>query len=451
MLWSNATLNEAKKVSFKPYEWLRESCATASAACTADFVGWYFQLPVGERVQPYLAVRTSQGCFAHARGPMGHKWMVFVAQTLTKVLAWDPFVQHDVMIDNVMYLGDVAMVERAREGFIRRCESIGQPPWCRKVSEVVTEVEHRGLVWNVTTKSAKLKESWRNKAIDRTRRLIEQPTAGRLWSLGGMMAWARRFCPDVEGYGLWKAIAAASRGRPERQVELSVEVRRDIAEWMRWVSTDPEIHLHPQEAEWDKVLIVTDASLTRPLGRWGAIIVTDHVTTYTGLFPIAWCKVVSIADLETAAAVLACRLYFGARPLSNKNITLLTDNQTTQKVIAKKRSRSWRLHQLQKILRELVNTHNSFISCVWIPTANNPADGLSRGKNYTDEDHTKVKRFCAEIGMELEERNLTKENIKDYKELPLEGTRKIDVKWTENVLINVLGNKSENILSYMGG
>ena len=34
---------------------------------------------------------------------MGHKWFVFIAHTLTKVVAWDPTVRIDVIIDNVFY------------------------------------------------------------------------------------------------------------------------------------------------------------------------------------------------------------------------------------------------------------------------------------------------------------------------------------------------------------
>jgi hypothetical protein len=39
------------------------------------------------------------------------------------------------------------------------------------------------------------------------------------------------------------------------------------------------------------------------------------------------------------------------------------------------------------------------------------------------------------------ERNRTKEHTNEYKEISLEGTRQIDVKWTEIFLVNILGNK----------
>jgi len=34
--------------------------------------------------------------------PMGHKWSVFIGHTITKVLAFDPLIETDIIIDNVL-------------------------------------------------------------------------------------------------------------------------------------------------------------------------------------------------------------------------------------------------------------------------------------------------------------------------------------------------------------
>jgi hypothetical protein len=73
MLWSNAFLPDIMRVTFSTMQQLRHLVLRNTTFMTFDFTGWYFQLPVGIGVQPYLCFKVGKKIYTHLRGPMGHK------------------------------------------------------------------------------------------------------------------------------------------------------------------------------------------------------------------------------------------------------------------------------------------------------------------------------------------------------------------------------------------
>ena len=66
----------------------------------------------------------------------------------------------------------------------------------------------------------------------------------------------------------------------------------------------------------------------------------------------------------------------------------------------------------------------------WIPTKINPADGLSRGKEFTENDWSHTTHLMRSIGMEWEEGTMTKEINKQTKVIPVDTVA--------NILMSVL-------------
>jgi hypothetical protein len=428
MLWSNATLADQRKVEFRDYRVLADALGKTSYAATADFQAWYYQLPVGVSVRPYLAVNVGGVTYSHARGPMGHKWMVFVAHTLTKVLAWDPDVFHDVIIDNVLYAGTEREVTKAMERFDARCSLVGQPTSQRMMSPASDVVEHRGLLWKLHSNVAVLKRTWVTRAHKRVDAFLSNPTAGKAWSLGGMVAWSRKMGLGADDFELWRDLARHSGGYGGRKLSLSQATMQAWKRWINWLDTEPQLELASTMTRC-RTLLITDASLARPLGRWGAIVVSDHVQTYTGLFPIALCHVATIADLEAAAIVMALSMV--RKSMDRWDVVCLTDNQAVAWAYRKGRSRAWRLHHLLRKIKEMVMATGSTCQLTWIATENNPADGLSRAFDITDKDANLTADLLRKNGMEMEEGTVTKEILN-------KTTKIIPVQTTSDILIKLL-------------
>jgi len=410
MLWSNATLDDAMKVKLTSTDELLQVMKDNRFGVTFDFTGWYYSLPVSEEVQPYLCFRVGKKVYTHVRAPMGHKWMVMVAHTITKVLAHTTAVCYDVIIDNVLYAGnDELVLCEERKKFLERCAraraTVGE------ATEVNTTVTYRGIKVEMGV-SVTVKQKWADKLRGRIQVLLGGETsAAKVHSVGGMIAWLRGVlpCDLLDDYWLWRLVAVAAQLEGEATVEIQPNARealRKIHDWILDGATTPRRALRDSRKK-ARALIVTDASQARPLARWGALVVTDRVTSWTGLFPIPFAKVTSIADLETAAILLTLEL---APAVKSYDILALTDNQVTHMVMGKRRCSAWRLHSLVKAIHRTVSVSGGRIRTSWIPTDENPADNLSRGRGVSDGDLEQLLYLRRKFGMDWEGLRSSKEH-----------------------------------------
>lgn len=404
MLWSNAVLPETLEVRFRSYKDLIASMGSHQSAAVADFKAWYFQIPIGQDVQPYLAVNVGGKMYTHMRGPMGHKWMVFVAHTLTSALAWDPEVWHDVIIDNVMYAGDPEVVSEAMKRFNARCRYVGQADSDRTVGPVSTMVEHRGLCFDLAATHVGLRQSWRSKAVSRVDSLLLDPSVGKVQSIGGMMAWARMVGTNVEDYNAWRLVMRCARvDYVDERISLTQSEKAAVRAWASWVESNPVMPL----LSWNNpdAMVVTDASLSAGIGKWGGIVVTTQVRVAAGNFPKQFSKTADIATLEMAAlwlTVVVLTIPRGAR------LVILSDNQAMVTVLNKRRSRSFKLHTIGKAIWGILNRLGVSATVHWVPSNDNPADGISRQRELSDEDVRKLKLLTELYGMETEEKAVDK-------------------------------------------
>lgn len=154
MLTANVLLQDAPKVQFADLQQWTEQACQHRVAGSIDMKGWYFQIPVSEEVQPYLCIKTSRGWYAMTHAPMGHKWSVFIAHTITKILAHDENQKlfTDIIIDNVFVAGEnTAEVNEYIARFYRRCASANVT--IGDVTVATKKVEHRGVLVSLNQKT----------------------------------------------------------------------------------------------------------------------------------------------------------------------------------------------------------------------------------------------------------------------------------------------------------
>ena len=399
MIWTNASLPDTQEVRLTTQLELDEIIASCLWGCTFDYSGWFCCLAVGRRVQPYLVVRVGNKLYTHLRGPMGQKFMVFVAHTVTRVLAHTTKVRYDVITDNVLYASkDLELLRSERAAFLAR--SARARCTMSEQTEPSTTVTYRGNVMNFG-RSVSVKRQWADKCVRRIRFVLDNvPTAAQIYSLGGMFAWLRGVIgsAQLDDYFWWRAVARSANVDPNKRLPLNDNVRKALLAIVELLSADilPERDLSVVHRR--RALLVTDASQAKPLGRWGAIIVTTRLFSLAGLFSVAFATAASIADLETAAIWLAlCEC-----PLRDSDIYAFTDNQITSLVLKKRRSSAWRLHALARSIHSTVSALGSSISVTWIPSAENPSDGISRGRALTDHDIVMLEILVRKSGMVLE-------------------------------------------------
>jgi hypothetical protein len=398
-LFSNHMLPDAPTTEFGTLESLLGMCARGAYAATVDFRGWYYQIPIAPAVRPFMSVSVAGEIFEHARAPMGHKWMVFVANTFTKVLAYvDSKVETDVIIDNVLFTGSRADVQRAVAMFRMRCGIVGATIGDEAQG---IAVDHRGVTLDFLAKTVKLKTDWVLKFVARaTSTLQHEPTADQLYSLGGMLAWARSVLgaqvPD--DYALWRHIAKAARmcadDRPCVKLPWPPAARRELDGVLAWISHNPERQARAVYAI--ESLVVTDAALSPAKASWGGILVTDTVRLWTGTFAGPQR---SIVECEMAAVLLTLER---AERFLCSDVVVVSDNTAVVHVIGRGRSSSKCLHNMVKSLHSFFFRCGRSFVCMWVRSEHNPADGISRGKPFTDGDMHLLHSLSEEIGRSLE-------------------------------------------------
>ena len=212
-----------------------------------------------------------------------------------------------------------------------------------------------------------------------------------------MFAWLRGVIGSavLDDYFWWRAVARSANTEPHRRIPLDTNVRNALLAIVELLSADVLPARDVTRIQRRRALLVTDASLAKPMGRWGAIIVTTKLVSFAGLFPVAFATVASIADLETAAIWLAlCEC-----PIRDSDIQAYTDNQITSLVLKKRRSSAWRLHSFARSILKTVSALGSSLKVTWIPSAENPSDGISRGRHLTDHDITLLEILLRKSGM----------------------------------------------------
>ena len=296
---------------------------------------------------------------------------------LAQSAAKESAVQADVIIDNVLFFSDdrqsLAIV---CNNFVHLCEcvtvTIGdyQQPSQRQV--------HRGIEFNLCEKTLRLKEKWCDKIL---KRLEIAQTIEQWRSIGGSLAWVlAAVAPQLSLFYFWKWLARQSRENDRKKVEPWPSVQKELALFQEFVKENT-----PQAICYSTAphLLITDAS-GFPGAGWGAILVnllSGTIQCDAGLFEGTEARY-HINELEVMAIEKAIHSFHRDLP-PGKCVNVLCDNEVAVACVNKGSSKAFFLNQKVTQLKKLTQQLGIDLLLQWLPSKENPADPLSRGKDLS--------------------------------------------------------------------
>ena len=220
LLPANVRDTDAPPVHFTPLEQLASALGECSWAASTDFKAWYHQLPLSPSVRAYHTFRAGDATLRLTRAAMGHKANSLrgpdvYAHSSRKHGPCQVQSKHKTYFatlssTNVLFASQSQeKVDAAISRFKQRCSWVGAT--IGSTCETARKIEHRGLIYDLANNTRALKPSWLEKLIDRVNLTLRRPTAARLWSLGGMLNWARPLCSAIDELTVvWKLVARSA-------------------------------------------------------------------------------------------------------------------------------------------------------------------------------------------------------------------------------------------------
>ena len=215
-LMANAFVEDAEQTTWRATRDLLAFFFRHTLFASYDFRAYYFQFKWSDAVAGKYVGRVGNRLFRILRCPMGHKNSVKSAHTVTAfvaqlaiTLAEVSSVEADVIIDNVCFGGaDPIELAKVQTKFEELCAEFHIIIGDR--SPIGSTVTHRGLVYDASSHLLRLKNSFRDKFIDRIRTVCnEKCTFERARSLLGSINYARIYFARrlPETFYFWKATA----------------------------------------------------------------------------------------------------------------------------------------------------------------------------------------------------------------------------------------------------
>jgi hypothetical protein len=380
---ANALLGHAPRVCFTTVQSQLDAVLSAKVAASFDMKGWYFAIPVSPGVSRHMAFRTGPDTwYRWLRGPMGHKWFVFVGHVFTSVLAWIPDAKADIIIDNVLFTDtDEARLQRTMTDFRHRCAYVGAT--LGQDTGMITTPDHRGIHYDISSKCWGLRESFVSKFRTRVTHALTRPTTAAQWlSIAGSVNWMRQVL-DITPLHVWKMAARAAPHNPLKFLAPSQALVIELRYLYAAASKRQTRPLVPSRI----AMLVTDAAKTGTVASWGAVLLLPNgvFRTHGGTY----CRQASTAHI-TALELRALWDSIMVFNLQNTSVTWWTDNTAAALVIRGRRTNSYPMWCWLRRIREEVKTRSLSIVAKWLASELNPADGLSRGKALTDDDRQKL-------------------------------------------------------------
>lgn len=352
-------------------------------AWTVDIASYYHQFSLDASVRKFFRFKVPGiGEFQLCSIATGQRHCVARAQAFSRFLMRISLSSSghlpqivDVYIDNFLVAFDCAEAARkTKDGFMAICNTLGVTLNEFAGPQGVVGLEHRGVVFQSSgsIKTAKISAKTQQKLTEALRHIHRSPTLADVLSIFGVCQYASRVhrLPLFPFYHIYKFIRRRSRLISSAELSLNDNARiwpSIVGLWEVWIGEVLRTFRTPLSTSCP-YHIVSDASNS----GWGAVIFPPSGTPFA--VAGSWAPTMSTLHIN-AKELLALTLATTHVPRGEK-LKLFLDNTSAIAAINNSRSRSFTLNNLLKNLLP----YYEIASVDYVPSANNIADGLSRGQ-----------------------------------------------------------------------
>lgn len=405
----NSHFRFVPSVRLPSVEQVCQVAGTYECGAIFDFAGWYFQFKLGEAVRPWFCVGASEPTDARVAAltclPMGMRHSCALAHFVTILLVRETIrrvdgrVKAQAYIDNVRFVGSVADVSDACFHF-REVSREANAIINDDASGVACRYDFLGVSVDHLQRTVCLTEKRTSKINTVGRDFTNYPLKrffqlmGRLFSASVVLG-----IPLAQFYFVIKCFRRRCALFSKHQCEgchaqklltepagIWPSVHRHVARWLDLVLDNRPRIVVPNAAQVDWV-VFTDAS------DWGAGVMMFEAEGRCMTHSRQWepqMRGRPIVEREAEALLEGMRLL-----PAGATARVFVDNTSVLGAVNKGRSPSYRLNKLVELIAKAVVGLRS-ATFEYVKSANNAADGLSRGEPFSDE--TAVSACGAELG-----------------------------------------------------
>jgi hypothetical protein len=399
----NAFARDAPKVRFTPIHKLLQLVYRFRYALDVDIKAAFYHVRMHANLHKYFVVRIGEVFYSFVAGAMGYKNMVYVMQVILLVLlsVVDRSKVHtEAYIDNGQLLAcKKGHLKKARSKLIKLAGA-ANVTW-GSISTISTKSTYRGIEFDFRSKTVRISPKFVDKFATRFATVNEGTTFERWVSLTGMVVYGLQILQAPLGMCFhvfkWMATQTARRTHDSAYCVMWATARAEFKAAAALILANKPIRPRCNVSGSPPVL-VCDACLT---GVGGVLVLPDRGEVHLASgdwreMELPFLPARSINELE-ALAILFSLYLFERYLFPGGGIVIFTDNTAVEQSLRAMRSRSF---QLNARIQEIV-TFFAALSIVFdvfrVPTAANPADGLSRGEAFDAEDEKKLKALLEEV------------------------------------------------------
>ena len=378
-------------------------------AASLDLKCCYYQYALAKAVRKFFAVRNGSKIYQPTRLSMGFKWAVLIANAALKhwcAVAGISALTSDVYVDNVFVVGEPHVVVPKLERLISVLEKNGYT--VGSVNHGV-RIEHRGMILDMTAKTAELKQGF----VDKLFRKWSSKTV-QLWgetrSLIGSLIYGLQVLREPPGclYHVFKFWARNIDRNPAHMAPWWDVVLDQLSSAMRIVHRNTPVRIAPDHREPDE-FIVADACTST--GRIAAILFSQG----RAVFFVQQSTFTEIAAMEMEAVSLAVKKW----AMPRRAINILSDSVVTLAAIAKGLSANFHVNSQATALILWMRTAEVQPVLWYINTKINPADPLTRTFYFDNNHKSHINRMMAISSGVPPHRGLVYEHLFNGSSLPI--------------------------------
>jgi hypothetical protein len=382
-LIQNICCKQAVNPGFKELSVLRDYLSQALWLVGADMKASYYQFELHRAVRSFFVfwVKTEEGVKYRLRAcrlPMGFIRAVEMVQGFlvwaTKPLSWMGLT--DVYVDNVAFFM-VHRCEGAREVMLLWLNQLGITIGDSSEGFVLI---HRGMVFDVEGKRVRLKDEFVEKTSLRQIAYDRSGAWGDLRGLMGSVTYGIQCMGLPIGllFHVWKQVARLSTVNPKRIVRLWKSADRELSRAVTLV----------KQNKWRKVcdfrdgsvVIFTDAALAAGATTLAGIIMWQGKRRE---WDWSFNTEADIATCEIWALLETIKRFAGV--LKGRQVRWYSDNVVALCAMARGGSKNFQVNRIACDVWMWAHQFNTRLEVIYVPSALNPADPLTRGRYLSPE------------------------------------------------------------------